>query len=117
MIKALQRRDEHFLTINLTDEAPVTPVDGTDHKGKLHKPIFIQLAWTGGEEPNKVTIYGQVFKKDGSFYDVNATSSYALTPVNGYKPVPEWAHQPIRQALNESYPEIELGAFAQPATA
>lgn len=117
MIKGLGRRDEHFLTINLTDEAPVTPVDGTDHKGKLHKPTYIQLAWTDDETPNKVTVYGRVFKKDGSFYDVNAASTYALNPVNGHRPVPEWAHLPIRQAFSEKYPDIELGAFAQPATA
>lgn len=117
MIKNLERRDEHFLTINLTADAPVTPVDGTDHKGKSHKPGFIHLAWTGDEDPNKVTIYGRVFKKDGSFYDVNAASTYALAPTEGYKPVPEWAHQPIRQALTETYPEIELGAFTQPAMA
>lgn len=117
MIKDLKRRDEHFLTIDLTEDAPVTPVDGPDHKGKPHKPTFIILAWTDDEDPDRVTIYGRVFKKDGSFYEVNATSTYSLTHAGGYKPVPEWAHQPIRQAFNESYPDIQLGAFAQPATA
>lgn len=73
------------------------PVTGHSFKGKDYLPESIRLHWVNDAEPDRATVSGPVFKKDGTLGQQYAECDYALT---GHA----WDHRPdapdwLREAI------------------
>lgn len=71
------------------------PVTGYAFKGKEYQPESIRLRWFNDVAPSQVTVFGRVFKKDGTLGAQVAECEYALTGKTYYyrTAAPDWLRE------------------------